>query len=408
MISVYREYIACDTQRLYDIGKGLMEGIKYLSRDSLVFSNVVKRIIESGIIEGIDVHYIISTLFTLLSPEEVKTIIHNAPSETVDFWLFAYYCEIPSEAIDAAKVEELYAYLKCDYDREIHTAGYRSLKFLERYESVESDIIINAARLIFAKKDYSPFIVNIYFSLIFNRHHCEPKSVIQKFAKDLQLLEEIYLFESVHDRLADADGAFLKELCCCRKAFAKDYIDTLLKDNHHRLHDDNEKLHALFECPDFIDIIDLLVDGCSQTSFPLFDYPPVMKTFIFVPDNIKHKSDAWIKHYISKYNTDYEKMESLFSVLSELCDDRKKDYISYLMTVNADPELFRRIPLCPTSYSWSGSAVPLYSKWADYLKGLLPLFSGIQFLQHQKVVNDEIEHLSKMIERAEIEDLLQG
>lgn len=135
---------------------------------------------------------------------------------------------------------------------------------------------------------------------------------------------------------------------------------------------------------------------------------PVMKTFIFVPDNIKHKSDAWIKHYISKYNTDYEKMESLFSVLSELCDDRKKDYISYLMTVNADPELFRRIPLCPTSYSWSGSAVPLYSKWADYLKGLLPLFSGIQFLQHQKVVNDEIEHLSKMIERAEIEDLLQG
>lgn len=152
----------------------------------------------------------------------------------------------------------------------------------------------------------------------------------------------------------------------------------------------------------------MLVDGCSQTSFPLFDYPPVMKTFIFVPDNIKHKSDAWIKHYISKYNTDYEKMESLFSVLSELCDDRKKDYISYLMTVNADPELFRRIPLCPTSYSWSGSAVPLYSKWADYLKGLLPLFSGIQFLQHQKVVNDEIEHLSKMIERTEIEDLLQG
>lgn len=130
-------------------------GSTYLSRDSLVFSNIVKRIIESGIIEGIDVHYIISTLFTLLSPEEVKTIIHNAPSETVDFWLFAYYCEIPSEAIDTAKVEELYAYLKCDYDREIHTAGYRSLKFLERYESVESDIIINAARLIFAKKDYS-------------------------------------------------------------------------------------------------------------------------------------------------------------------------------------------------------------------------------------------------------------
>lgn len=109
------------------------------------------------------------------------------------------------------------------------------------------------------------------------RHHCEPKSVIQKFAKDLQLLEEIYLFESVHDRLADADGAFLKELCCCRKAFAKDYIDTLLKDNHHRLHDDNKKLHALFECPDFIDEQHLgvsvpLVPQCTKLETCLVGY----------------------------------------------------------------------------------------------------------------------------------------
>ena len=101
-------------------------------------------------------------------------------------------------------------------------------------------------------------------------------------------------------------------------------------------------------------------------------------------------------------------MESLFSVISELCDDRRTEYVNYLISVNADPELFKRIPLCPTSYSWSGSAVPLYSKWADYLKGLLPLFSGIQFLQHKKKINDEIDGLSKMIERAEIEDLLRG
>ena len=89
---------------------------------------------------------IISILFVFLSPKEVKSIIQDAPAEIIDYWLFAYYCEIPSDLVDAKTVEDLYEYLRCKYDREIHTTGYRSLKFLEKYESVEPDIMINAAR----------------------------------------------------------------------------------------------------------------------------------------------------------------------------------------------------------------------------------------------------------------------
>lgn len=171
----------------------------------------------------------------------------------------------------------------------------------------------------------------------------------------------------------------------------------MIKGKHHRLHDESEKLHALYEAPDFIETIDMMIEECAQTSLSFFDCHSLMKVFVFVPDKTTHKSDEWIKHYITKNNTDYEKMECLFSIISELCDDRKTEYMNYLININADPELFKRIPLCPTSYSWSGSAVPLYSKWVDYLKGLLPLFSGIQFLQHKKVTLDEIERLSKMI-----------
>ena len=408
LFEVYSEYVACDTQHIYDMGQGLMESIKYLSHDNNVFLNVVKRIIASKIIEGINVCNIISILFVFLSPKEVKSIIQDAPAEIIDYWLFAYYCEIPSDLVDAKTVEDLYEYLRCKYDREIHTTGYRSLKFLEKYESVEPDIMINAARLIFAKKSYSHFIVNIYFLLIFNKYYFEPKSIIEKFAGDHHLLEEIYLFESKHDMLADCDGMFLKELCSFRKEFAKDYINVVLEKSSYQLADESFKVHALYECSDFIEIIDLMVNECSQykTSFPLFDYSSLMEAIIFVPENIIPKSDAWIKHYISKCSTDYEKMQILFDVISQLCDERKTEYIKYLIIINDDPELFKKIPLCPTSYSWTGSAVPVYSKWIDYLKGLRSLFSGLQFIQHKKKINDEIEYLSKMIERAEIDDLL--
>lgn len=87
------------------------EGQNGIGSTELFVFRGIDGVSDTDYVYYLDVHYIISTLFTLLSPEEVKTIIHNAPSETVDFWLFAYYCEIPSEAIDAAKVEELYAYL---------------------------------------------------------------------------------------------------------------------------------------------------------------------------------------------------------------------------------------------------------------------------------------------------------
>ena len=408
LFEVYSEYAAYNIQRSYDVGEGLMKVIEYLSNDNLLFPNIAKKIINSRIIEGINLNYIILTLFTILPPEEIKNIIQEAPAENLDFWLFTYYYEMPSDVINVSIVNEFYAYLKCEYDRELHTAGFRSLKFLKKYESIDPDVIIKAAKLIFAKKEYSLFIVSIYFSLLFNNHHCEPRSVIQKFKNEHQLLEDIYLFEITYERFVDYDGTFLKELCKLRKNFAKDYINTILKGNHHLLHNESEKLYALFECSDFIEILDLIVDECSHTSFPLFTYPSVMKAFILVPGRLLAQSDKWIKHYISKNSSDFVKMESIFSVISELCDVRKKEYIIYLTTVNTDPDLFERIPLCPTSYSWSGSAVPLYSKWVDYLKGLLPLFSGVQFLQHKKVINDQIDRLSKMIEKAEIEDLLRG
>lgn len=408
LFEVYNECAINNSEHLYEVGNGLMIAIKYLSQYRSQFFKVAKKMIASGLLQAIDINYITATLLTFVSSEEVKQILLSAPKETIDFWLYSYYHEMPLEYIDNAKLEELYAYLKCDYDRNIHTSGYRDLKFLEKYETVDSSVIIKAARLIFEKKKYSPFIVHIYFSFLFNRYIFEPRNVIQKFESDYFLLEEIYLFESLHDRLADCDGAFLKELCIYRKEFAQDYINRILAENQYLFHDKSKELQAIYECPGFIDIIDIMVDECFHATFSNFEASRLMKAFIFVPEDLSSKSDEWIKHYILKNNSELKKMECIFNVISELDDDKKIGYISCLINLNDDPKLFKRIPLCPTSYSWSGSAVPLYSKWIDYLKKLLPLFSGIKFLSHKQTINDEIDRLTKMIEKAEIEDLLRG
>lgn len=405
---IYKECATINSQHLFEVGNGLMIIIKYLSKYPSQFIEISNKIILSGLWQAINIDFITATLLGLFSAEEVKKILLSAPEKTIDFWLFSYFHEMPVEYINNSKLDELYAYFKCNYDCNIHTSAYRNLKFLEKYEIVDPNAIYKSAKLIFEKKKYSTFIVNIYFSLLFNSHCFEPMNVIQKFNSDHSLLEKIYIFESLHNKLADCDGAFLKELCIFRKDFAKDYIETLLEENECCLEDRSNELQTLYECPEFISIIDLMVDESFHTSFPYFKSPELIKIFVSVPKRFISKSDTWIKHYIQINNKDIEKMECIFNVISELDDERKLEYVNYLTHINDDPELFKKIPLCPTTYSWSGSAVPLYSKWVKYLKKLLPIFSGIRFLSHKQIINEEIENLNKMIERAEIEDLLRG
>ena len=408
LYEVHNEYIACDRIHRYEVEKGFLEVIKLLSSDKDTFFEIVNKIIDSKTIPDIHISYVVSTLFSFVSPDEVKSYIYKAPEEKLDSWLYAFYSEIPSEAVDNSKVEGLYEYLRSDYDKKNQAIGIRSLSFLNKYKAIDPEIFIKVARLVFAKKDYSPSIVNAYFYLSFNRFHIEPKIIIHNCANDHELLEEIYLFVCTYNSFIDFDGSFLKELCCIRKEFARDYSKIVLMDSHQRIDKEKRKLHSLFDCPEYIEIIDMIVDEGSNAPFPSLNCPSLMEAFVNVPNDLKPKSDAWIKHYIKKNNANTEMMVSLFSIISELCDDKKVEYICHLVSFNSDLELFKKIPLHPTSYSWSGSAVPLFSKWIDYLNRLLPHFSGLSFLPHKAVIVEHIEYLKKEIERFEIEDLLRG
>lgn len=409
LFEVYREYTSGNDQYLYEVGSGLMKAIQYFLQDRHQFIKIAKKIIKSGVSQEISEIYITSTLFTFLSPEEVKEMIQYAPKETIDFWLYSYFHELPPDNIDRAKVENLYTYFKCDYDRNIHRSSFRNLKFLGKYETIDPDVVVKVSTLIFAKKEYSPFIVNLYFSHFFNRYVYEPNNILQKFIGAHRLLEQIYLFESRYGQGVDFDGAFLKELCIYRKEFAKEYVNMLLSKNGNSLYDIiSEKFQAIYACSNFIDIIDLMVDESFHTTYSRFKTLELIKAFLIVPETIVSKSDTWVRHYISNNNSNAKKMNYIFDVISQLPDDRKIEYIHYLITLNDDLELFRKIPLWPTSYSHWGSQVPLYSKRIDYLKKLLPFFSGIRFLKHKKAINEQINYLIKMKEKAEIQELLRG
>lgn len=407
LFDIYLSCMNSEAHTNWEIGEGMQRAVNYMSSDAQNCKYAAEKLVRAQRLDGIHVLDIVNSLFSYYPPEEVLSVIRCANKETLDYWLFAYYHEFPAELITDSTVQDFYKYLLCEYDRDYRGGPNRELQFLTNYEKYDPDVFIKTVQLIFNKRSYSPLIVTCYFTLLFHSQCYEAKEIIQKFGRDLALLEDIYIFECLNYNLTDLDGALLKEICEIDESFSKRYYAEVYAEKQYHRHEDSSKLQVFFRCKNYIQIVDSIVNECSNKGrYVYFDLTPVMKTFVAVPNDLVQASDTWINHYISEYNQDSDKMCALFEAIAELGnEDRKITFLRYLISCNADVELFRRIELLPREVSWS---VTTFYGWIKYLEKLHPLFVGLPYLEHRIIVNEEIDRLHAMIERVEIEDVLRG
>lgn len=352
----------------------------------------------------------IRSMFIYYSPDIILSILNNAPKETKDYWLYIYYHEFPEYLISIDTVQNFYKYLHSEYDRDLLTHLNRDLKFLAKYEKIDSNIFINTVLLIFDKRKYSAAIVHDYIWALFNEHCYNPLEVINKFRDHLDLLEEIYIFESLNDNLTDYSGSMLKEICEIHEDFAVRYYEKMYAAKTYHRTDDSIRLQKLLLCQNNMSIIDSVVNECIMSSHSFYMHASnLINNFVDVAQDLIEKSDKWVRHFIREYNQDVIKMQTLFDSISLLTDEnRKTSYVYYLVECNDDPELFEKIELTPVSYSWTGSGVPIYSGWIEYLSRLSALFTGIRYLKHRDIISKKIERLRKLTEETEIQDVLRG
>jgi len=124
--------------------------------------------------------------------------------------------------------------------------------------------------------------------------------------------------------------------------------------------------------------------------------------------NLLGRQDEWIRQCICMFFNDRTKMYCLFSGISKLYLKRKKEYVLLFLENNPLFEDFEMIPLTPTSWSYWGSAVPMYSAWIEFLESLLPSFIGLKWIKHKNYVERQIGYLKNRIESEQIEEILRG
>ena len=76
------------------------------------------------------------------------------------------------------------------------------------------------------------------------------------------------------------------------------------------------------------------------------------------------------------------------------------------LSLNADPDVFEKLPLEPSSWGGWGSMIPHMQKRIDYLSSLLPSVSGLKYLKQKQRIEQDIERWKARIRSEEIEELL--
>jgi len=412
LLNLYCEALKNNAVNQYEMSAGLNYALQQLSDVKADYIYGARKLICSDVVMGIDLYEVLHTLFILTSVDEVFELVNNAPKETINFWTYAYYHEIPKEMIDEKTVDNLYSFLKCDSDRIITSSSYRDIDFLSKFSLMDTRIVIRATEIIFQKRVYSTFIVTIYFSLMFNKYYSDPKEIVERYHDNIYLLEKVYLFMEKYEKESDYDGCFLKKICEIDKAFIIQYIKQVLSDNEILVDERIEKLQILYTDEDYINTIDNIVNEIitdTETSFIIV--PKLFKLLITIKnanDRINYRIDIWIKHFIEQNCFDIHYMRYIFDALTDLPSNQKIEYYKCFLNHNKDLKMFEKIPLTPSSYSFSGSGIPLYMSWIDFFNDLKSLLQGIDFINHRKYVEDQIKYYGNQIEKEEIAEILEG
>ena len=307
----------------------------------------------------------------------------------------------------ANEIAKLITYLKDDSDKDIKSSSWRKLRFLDKFVIFDKDIYITASKIIFAKREYSRFIVEMYFTLLFDEHWYTPKEVLEIYNDNLKLLRDIYFFMLCNDNMVDLKGTFLLYFLHIEKEWIDDFANHVADNINSERDHDNYRYMALWRADEYLEYYDCIFKKLanSETYISEWRLTNLFKSILFYGNKdelIKNRQEAWIMHIIEE-NAMSDSVIIIFEALSEADIVLRKKALLLFLSINDDYELFKKIPLDPSH--WEGNAGEIVfqlTKRIDFLESLISELKGVKYLRHVKRIRDRIEMWKSTIKEEEL------
>lgn len=119
---------------------------------------------------------------------------------------------------------------------------------------------------------------------------------------------------------------------------------------------------------------------------------------------VKQNQFLWLEHIIVE-NAFSDSIYLIFDFISILDEEVKMLAIKTFLSKNKDFDIFKKLSISSHSWFSVGSLVPAFQKEIDFYESLMPILSGIDFLEHKKLIKERIERLKISVEREKIEQI---
>jgi hypothetical protein len=375
-------------------------------KDSKLYIQVFEKYLDLG--NQLNLSINLNNLIEIMGKEKSLTLLTKYTYNQKEYWLFNFYIALKEEDIlkeDTSNLLNLYK--QTDF---ISIPSH--LDYLIKYFSIEPNIFISIIKILLDRtiKENKQYYHGI--DMMFNPYTELGKNLEKYFNNDMELIKNCYLLCMNDKNGFDHDSTYLNKLISYDKSFLETYINKIFEDKDYiSSHDIYGEFDILWLQDDYEDLFFNLMDIFfnkfkDELSFTKGEVLEAFLSYKKDENDLKNKITSLIKKYIDKFYNNEERIIFIFEYICVTTIDRKKELILYFLQKNGSFELFDKLCLEPSSFSWSGSRVPYLQKDKDFFVSLLSEIKGTQFLKHRQKIEEKISYIEEDIQRYKKRDFM--
>jgi len=343
-------------------------------------------------------------LLTQHSPNDVFESFHLVgDSRAKERMIFDYFDVLPDEAIDDLAISRIKAYFTSLSDTKYQDDGIRQLHFLKRYESKSRGISIFVIETLLEKKDENPIAsAGLLGQFVEDFNEADPTIISSLGLEKLETIND-FVLRSKH-RLSFGFGKLTNYILQKEPSYFLGRTEWLISLMAFGFSDLVWGFSNSFDRADAI-----FQDIVSEQGFCLGKGLKLEKMlFTSYGKSLKNleQEKAWISTRIQADASYPERLEPLFSCIASFLIEERILFIGQLLSLNDDFELFKELPIEPSSFSWSGDSKPMYIRRIEELKRIdESIDEDVRYAKHHEYLSREIKALEAECSQAELNDI---
>lgn len=333
--------------------------------------------------------------------DEAGRLLTEPDYPTKRRWLFHLYQALPPTSLNKESLADLYKlYEEAECEELPDTMDY-----LLKYLPLDPLVVSKVVSILLNKAEQDSNVVS-NLAMLFTPYTEVAKHLSELFQEDLDLLQRAYLRTENTQPSIDYDAAIFNLLLDLDATFITQYI-TWKYNRAERgwlsYHDDQRNYTFIWARSDYQEIMDRVVE-CVYGHEP-DPIAPYLTVYFGTHQEgnekggkTRERQEAYLLRLIDNRSEDTDFMTHLFGVIAQLEPDRRLQFIQRFVQRNEKFPAFKRLPLEPPFWNWTGSRVPVIQRQIAYLESLLPLLNTVRFLPHKQYVEQRISRLRADIE----------